>query len=74
VRGLLTLELTAPGAARDYHSGHPGNLLPNPAWELVELLATMRGADGRITIDGFYGYVDKPDAATARAAQALPSR
>lgn len=72
VRGLLTLELAARGAARDYHSGHLGNLLPNPAWELVELLATMRGADGRVTIEGFYDDVDKPDEATARAVAALP--
>ena len=57
VRGVLTVELEATGARRDYHSGHGGNLLPNPAWELVHLLATMRAPDGRILIDGFYDDV-----------------
>ncbi|WP_163505276.1 M20/M25/M40 family metallo-hydrolase [Fodinicola acaciae] len=72
VRGLLALELVAHGAARDYHSGHFGNLLPNPAWELVDLLATMRDPDGRITIDGFHDDVEPPDTATADAARELP--
>src|SRR5918992_1341190 len=53
VRGVLTVELEARGANRDYHSGHGGNLLPNPAWELVHLLSTMRSPDGRILIEGF---------------------
>ena len=57
VRGVLTVELEARGANRDYHSGHGGNLLPNPAWEMVHLLSTMRAPDGRILIEGFYDDV-----------------
>lgn len=57
VRGVLTVELEARGAKRDFHSGHGGNLLPNPAWEMVHLLSTMRAPDGRILIDGFYDDV-----------------
>src|SRR5215212_1336880 len=57
VRGVLSVELEARGANRDFHSGHGGNLLPNPAWELVHLLGTMRSLDGRILIDGFYDDV-----------------
>jgi acetylornithine deacetylase/succinyl-diaminopimelate desuccinylase-like protein len=57
VRGVLTVELEARGANRDYHSGHGGNLLPNPAWELVHLLSTMCSPDGRILIEGFYDNV-----------------
>jgi acetylornithine deacetylase/succinyl-diaminopimelate desuccinylase-like protein len=72
VRGLLAIELASAGAPRDHHSGHFGNLLPNPAWELVKLLASLRGPDGRVAIDGFYDDVDQPTAAEAAAARALP--
>ena len=72
VRGILALELRTSGASRDYHSGHLGNLLPNPAWELVEALHTMRASDGRILIDGFFDGVQEPDAATRDAVAALP--
>lgn len=60
VRGILYVELTAKGADRDNHSGNKGNIVPNPAWELVQLLATMKDKDGRITIDGFWDNVRKP--------------
>ena len=72
VRGILYVELEARGPKRDYHSGHGGNLLPNPAWELVHLLATMRGPDGRILIDGFYDDVRQPEPEALRALDELP--
>lgn len=72
VRGMLGIELEARGAGRDHHSGHLGNLLPNPAWELIELLQSMRAPDGRVLIDGFYDQVDPPDPAAALAAADLP--
>jgi acetylornithine deacetylase/succinyl-diaminopimelate desuccinylase-like protein len=33
------------GASRDFHSARPA--VPNPAWELVQLLATMKNRRGR---------------------------
>jgi len=72
VRGVVTVELEARGATRDYHSGHGGNLLPNPAWELVHLLATMRAPDGRILIEGFYDGVRPIEAAERAAIDELP--
>jgi acetylornithine deacetylase/succinyl-diaminopimelate desuccinylase-like protein len=72
VRGVLTVELEARGARRDYHSGHGGNLLPNPAWELVHLLSTMRAPDGRILIDGFYDDVRPVEPAERAAVDELP--
>ena len=72
VRGVLTCELEARGANRDFHSGHGGNLLPNPAWELVHLLATMRAPDGRILIDGFYDDVRPIQPAERAAIDELP--
>lgn len=57
VRGVLSFELRARGARTDLHSGHWGEIAPNPLWTLVQLLATMKGADGRVLIDGFYDAV-----------------
>lgn len=54
VRGSVYLELTARGAKWDNHSGNKGNIVPNPAWQLIDLLHTMRDAEGRVLIDGFY--------------------
>jgi acetylornithine deacetylase/succinyl-diaminopimelate desuccinylase-like protein len=72
VRGILYVELEARGPKRDYHSGHGGNLLPNPAWELVHLLGTMRAPDGRVLIDGFYDDVRTPEPEALAAAAELP--
>jgi acetylornithine deacetylase/succinyl-diaminopimelate desuccinylase-like protein len=53
-RGILTADLTVYGPKSGVHSGNYGNWIPNPAWRLVHLLATMKDADGRVLIDGFY--------------------
>ena len=53
-RGILTLQLTSYGPKFPLHSGHYGNWAPNPAMRLVQLLATMKGDDGRVLIKGFY--------------------
>jgi acetylornithine deacetylase/succinyl-diaminopimelate desuccinylase-like protein len=58
VRGVLSFELRARGAKRDLHSGHWGDIAPNPIWTLVQLLATMKAPDGRVTIAGFYDRVE----------------
>jgi acetylornithine deacetylase/succinyl-diaminopimelate desuccinylase-like protein len=72
VRGLLYVELHARGASHDLHSGNWGGLVPNPAWTLVELLATMRDRQGRITIPGFHDNIRSPTPAVAAAMAAIP--
>ena len=37
-RGCLDLELKAKGAHWDNHSGNTGNILPNPAWKLIQFV------------------------------------
>ncbi|ANW03058.1 M20/M25/M40 family metallo-hydrolase [Bradyrhizobium icense] len=73
VRGIVSFELRARAANRDVHSGNFGGVVPNPIWTLVHLLATMKNADGEITIDGFRDDVVAPTererAATARLPQ-----
>ncbi|MGZ8312925.1 MAG: M20/M25/M40 family metallo-hydrolase [Allosphingosinicella sp.] len=73
VRGIATGEITVYGAARPLHSGHYGNWSPNPAMMLAQLLATMKDADGRVTIAGFYDDVEPLGAAEQAAIAIAPS-
>jgi acetylornithine deacetylase/succinyl-diaminopimelate desuccinylase-like protein len=57
VRGVAAFELRARTAGRDVHSGNFGGIVPNAIWKLVQLLATMKNADGEITIEGINGPV-----------------
>jgi acetylornithine deacetylase/succinyl-diaminopimelate desuccinylase-like protein len=72
VRGVASFELRAQGANRDLHSGNFGGVAPNPIWTLVHLLATMKDAQGRITIDGFYDDVQPLSEREQQALAALP--
>ena len=51
-RGVMGFRLTVFGAATSLHSGHYGNVAPNPGARLAALIASMRAGDGRITIAG----------------------
>jgi len=72
VRGIASFELRARGANRSLHSGNWGGVAPNPLWTLVHLLATMRDAQGRITVDGFGDEVEPLGAAERAALDRLP--
>jgi acetylornithine deacetylase/succinyl-diaminopimelate desuccinylase-like protein len=56
-RGDIGIDITVYGPVRALHSGHYGNWAPNPAMELSRLLASMKNADGRVLIDGYYDDV-----------------
>jgi acetylornithine deacetylase/succinyl-diaminopimelate desuccinylase-like protein len=71
-RGVIDAEITAYGAVRRLHSGHYGNWAPNPASELAGLIASMRDAEGRVTIPGFADDVRPPTEAERRAIAAAP--
>lgn len=51
-KGIQFVELRAHGARTDLHSKW-GAIVPNPAWRLVQALATITSPKGVITIDGF---------------------
>jgi len=55
-KGITFLELWAHGARSDLHSKW-GGIVPNPAWRLVQALATITSPKGVITIDGFSSYL-----------------
>lgn len=51
VKGVLALRLDVELLSGDAHSGTAG-VVPSAAWRLVEALGTLRGSDGRVTLDG----------------------
>jgi acetylornithine deacetylase/succinyl-diaminopimelate desuccinylase-like protein len=55
-KGITFLELRAHGARIDLHSKW-GAIVPNPAWRLVQALATITSPKGVITIDGFSSHI-----------------
>jgi acetylornithine deacetylase/succinyl-diaminopimelate desuccinylase-like protein len=71
-RGVLGAELTVYGPARPLHSGHYGNWAPNPAMRLAQLLASMKDADGRVLVAGFYDDVAPFGALERRAIEEAP--
>ncbi|WP_256301757.1 M20/M25/M40 family metallo-hydrolase [Haloarchaeobius salinus] len=56
-RGMVYLQVDIRGPDRDLHSGNFGGPVPNPAWEAVHLLSSMRDTNGWVNIDGFYADV-----------------
>lgn len=57
--GLLFVQMRARGGSKDLHSAR-ARLVPNPAWKLVWALASIKGPDGRVRIEGFYDAVRPP--------------
>lgn len=70
-RGITSLTLTVHGPNQALHSGHYGNYAPNPAMRLAELLASMKDAEGRVTIPGYYDGIEL-DAKAKAALAAVP--
>jgi acetylornithine deacetylase/succinyl-diaminopimelate desuccinylase-like protein len=71
-RGDIGMDITVYGPVRALHSGHYGNWAPNPAMELSRLLASMKDADGRVLIDGYYDDVMPLGDAEKKALAELP--
>ena len=57
LKGLAYFELHVQGANRDLHSGTYGGAVANPLNALATILASLKGADGKIQIAGFYDAV-----------------
>ena len=56
-KGLCALQIDVTGPSHDVHSGGYGGAIQNPIHALVQLIGSMRGADGRILVEGFYDRV-----------------
>jgi acetylornithine deacetylase/succinyl-diaminopimelate desuccinylase-like protein len=53
LRGMAGVTLTVYGPLRPLHSGHYGNWAPNPAMRLAQLLASMKGPNGEVLVEGW---------------------
>ncbi len=69
-RGVLHLELTLEGARRDVHSGNFS--VPNPAWKLVGLLASMAAPDGTPLVEGLADGAAPPTRAEQELMRQIP--
>ncbi|MCA9984615.1 MAG: dipeptidase [Anaerolineales bacterium] len=57
LKGLCKLQIDVYGASSDLHSGLHGGGIPNPIHALSQIIASMRSADGKILVEGFYDEV-----------------
>jgi acetylornithine deacetylase/succinyl-diaminopimelate desuccinylase-like protein len=55
-KGIVFVELRSTGPRTELHSKW-GAIVPNPAWRLVQALATLVSPKGVITIDGFTSFI-----------------
>ncbi len=60
-RGIMTATLVAYGPRVAQHSGHYGNFVPNPAFDLARILASLKSPDGVVKVPGFYDGVSLSD-------------
>jgi acetylornithine deacetylase/succinyl-diaminopimelate desuccinylase-like protein len=57
LRGISYLEVEVQGPKQDLHSGSFGGPVPNPAFILAQMLASLKDENDHITIPGFYDRV-----------------
>lgn len=57
LRGLAYVTVRVRAAGRDLHSGAYGGGVPNALLALATMLASLKDADGRVRVEGFYDRV-----------------
>ena len=57
LRGMMYAQVDVVGTAVDLHSGSFGGAVQNPVNALAQIIAALKGADGRIRVPGFYDDV-----------------
>ena len=72
LRGLMYAQIDLVGTDVDLHSGGYGGAVQNPANALAQIIAALKGPDGRIRIPGFYDDVVGLTEAERAAVAALP--
>lgn len=70
-RGIVAVELAVSTMSRDAHSGG-AHMLPNAAWRLLAALATLKDANERILIPGFYDRALPPSPSDEALIDAQP--
>jgi acetylornithine deacetylase/succinyl-diaminopimelate desuccinylase-like protein len=72
LRGIMYAQIDVVGPPVDLHSGSYGGVVQNPANALAQVIAALKGPDGRIRIPGFYDDVVPLTEADRAALAALP--
>jgi acetylornithine deacetylase/succinyl-diaminopimelate desuccinylase-like protein len=72
LRGNAYVQIDVEGSPVDLHSGTFGGAVQNPANALAQIIAALKGPDGRIRIPGFYDDVVGLTEADRDAFAALP--
>ena len=57
LRGIMYAQIDVEGPPVDLHSGSYGGAVDNPANVLCQIVASLKGPDGRILVPGFYDDV-----------------
>ncbi len=72
LRGLMYTQIDVVGSTVDLHSGGYGGAVQNPALALAQILAALKGPDGRVRVPGFYDEVVELTESERAAMAALP--
>ncbi|MFL5673568.1 MAG: dipeptidase [Chloroflexota bacterium] len=72
LRGIMYAQIDVVGTDVDLHSGGYGGVVQNPANALAQIIAGLKGPDGRIRIPGFYDDVVALPEEDRAALAALP--
>jgi acetylornithine deacetylase/succinyl-diaminopimelate desuccinylase-like protein len=72
LRGIMYAQIDVRGPFQDVHSGSYGGSVENPANALAQIIAALKGPDGRIRIPGFYDDVAPISEADREAWARLP--
>jgi len=72
LRGIMYAQIDVTGTAVDLHSGSYGGAVQNPVNALAQIIAALKGPDGRIRIPGFYDDVVSLTEGDRAAFAALP--
>jgi acetylornithine deacetylase/succinyl-diaminopimelate desuccinylase-like protein len=72
-RGGVTAVVTVFGARGDLHSGNYGNFVTDPTMALAKLVASMKDAEGNVTIRNFYDGVPPLTPTELRAIETIPN-
>jgi len=72
LRGMAYAQIDVRLAGADLHSGSYGGAISNPTIALAQIIAALKGPDGRIRIPGFYDDVRELTQAERDGIAALP--
>jgi acetylornithine deacetylase/succinyl-diaminopimelate desuccinylase-like protein len=72
LRGLVYFQLDVTGSSVDLHSGGYGGAVDNPANVVCQIVAALKGPDGRVRVPRFYDDVADLSPLDKQAFAALP--